>query len=70
MNGHPANQVALANTFKAVARGKPKPLKVHLAEAETVMTELRERGFRLVPFPPLKARKKKTAGKVKKRLAA
>ena len=56
-NDLPANQIALATTFKAIARGRPKTLKQHLADAEMVMSELRERGFRLVPFPPLKSLK-------------
>jgi hypothetical protein len=58
-NELPANQIALASTFKAIARGRPKTLKQHLIDAEMVMSELRERGFRLVPFPPLKDRRKK-----------
>ena len=62
----PANQVALASTFKAIAKGRPKPLKAHLLDAEEVMAELRERGFRLVPFPPLKSRNKKLLRRGKK----
>jgi len=58
-NDLPANQIALATTFKAIARGRPKTLRQHLADAEMVMAELRERGFRLVPFPPLKTRNKR-----------
>jgi hypothetical protein len=64
-NDIPANQIALATTFKAIARGRPKTLKQHLADAEMVMTELRERGFRLVPFPPLKTRNKRGGRKLK-----
>lgn len=51
MNALPANQLALAATFKTVARGRPKPMKQHLDDAEEVMAELRQRGFRVVPFP-------------------
>ena len=69
MNALPANQVALAATFKAVHRGRPKPLKLHMADAEEVMNELRQRGFRLVPFPPLKVRNNKKGGKRKRTLA-
>ena len=65
MNDLPANQVALASTFKAVAKGRPKSLKRHLEDAEEVMSELRDRGFRLVPFPPLKARNKRGRRKTK-----
>lgn len=62
----PANQIALAQTFKEVAKGRPKSLKRHLEDAEEVMAELRGRGFRLVPFPPLKARNKKLLRRGKK----
>jgi hypothetical protein len=55
MDALPANQLALAATFKAVSRGRPKPMRAHLADAEIIMTELRQRGFRLVPFPPIKS---------------
>ena len=56
-NDIPHNQQVLAQTFKAIARGRPKTLKQHLADAELLMSELRERGIRLVPFPPLKSLK-------------
>ena len=64
-NDIPANQTALATTLKALARGRPKTLRRHLADAEELMSELRESGFRLVPFPPLKARNKKGSRKFK-----
>lgn len=67
MNELPANQVALAKTFLALSKGKPKSLKAHLEAAEAAMTELRERGFRLVPFPPLKARNSKKGGRKNKK---
>ena len=51
MNALPGNQLALAATFKTVARGRPKSMKQHLEDAEEVMAELRQRGFRVVPFP-------------------
>jgi len=66
MNDLPANQIALAQTFRVVAKGRPKSLKRHLEDAEEVMAELRGRGFRLVPFPPLKSRSRKLLRKGKK----
>jgi hypothetical protein len=62
-NDIPHNQHVLAQTFKAIARGRPKSLKQHLIDAELLMSELRERGIRLVPFPALKTRSKKTSRK-------
>jgi len=50
----PANHIALAKMFLAISKGRPKPLKAHLADAEVAMAELRQQGFRIVPFPPLK----------------
>jgi hypothetical protein len=41
----------LAESLKAIARGRPKPLRQHLEDAEELMAELRQRGCRLVPFP-------------------
>jgi len=58
-NDIPFNQQVLAETFKAIARGRPKTLRQHLADAEVLMDELRQRGIRLVPFPPLKTRNKR-----------
>lgn len=65
LNDIPHNQQMLAQSFKAIARGRPKTLRQHLEDAELLMTELRERGIRLVPFPPLKSRNRKAARKVR-----
>jgi len=62
----PANQLALAKTFKDLTRGRPKSLKLHLEDAEVVMADLRQRGFRVVPFPPLKSKRGKPAKKGRK----
>lgn len=65
----PANHIALAKTFLAISKGRPKPMKAHLADAEEAMAELRQQGFRIVPFPPLKSLKslKITYGRKKRR---
>jgi len=66
----PANQVALAKTFKELSRGRRKSLKQHLEDAEAVMVDLRLRGFRLVPFPPLKSIKRGRKGGKSKKVVA
>jgi len=62
----PANRIALAHTIRAVAKGRPKPLRAHLETAEIIMMELRDRGFRVVPFPPLKNTHKRTGRRLKR----
>ena len=64
-NEIPANQQALAQTFRALSRGKSRSLTVHLEDAFEVMKHLRSQGFRVVPFPPLK-RAKDAAKKAQK----
>jgi len=64
----PANQVALAQVLKGLAK-RAKPYRKHLEDAENVMTVLRQRGFRLVPFPPLKSSERRKLVKSKKIVA-
>jgi hypothetical protein len=53
---YPANQVALAKVYGAVKGGPGKKnYREHLKMAEQFMDHLREEGFRIVPFPPLKS---------------
>lgn len=63
MNDYPANQVALAKVYDNLRGVKGKTYKGYLEFAEQMMTELRELGFRIVPFPPLKAGGKQTKGR-------
>ena len=63
MTNTPANQSALAKAFKQVKGVTRKSPKAYLELASEVMNELRGMGFRLVPFPPLKARKGGTKAK-------
>lgn len=69
MTDHPANQVALAKVYTDLRGVKGKTYKGYMAFAEQMMNELRDLGFRIVPFPPLKAGGKtngKSGGKPKR----
>jgi hypothetical protein len=52
---HPANQVALAKVYTDLRGAKGKTYRGYLEFASQMMNELRDLGFRIVPFPPLKA---------------
>jgi len=56
---YPANQIALAKVYTAVKGGRGKNYRSYLKTAEEFMDHLREEGFRIVPFPPLKRVTKK-----------
>lgn len=58
---YPANTIALGKTCKAVPPSRK--FADYNAQAEAMMADLRERGFRLVPIVPLKVLKRRKAAR-------